>query len=282
MSHPSLSPGVRRLLSNGVSDQEQSTDSKGAASGSVQSVDRAVYILEMLSREGEASVSEIARELGVHASTVSRLINALTTHDLVERPGSDGRVRLGTGLLRLAGATASQLDLTEQAQPVCDSLAAELGETVNVAILSGDVAVNVCQAHSTSTITTQNWVGRRTVLHATSSGKVLLAYLNPRDCNALLRSGMERFTEYTVTSPRALRLELRKIRADGCARVAEEYEEGLNAVAAPVRSNDGTVIAAMSAAGPTYRLSPDDLVPTSQSVIEAAAEVSRRMGYSRQ
>lgn len=251
-----------------------------AASGSVQSVDRAIQILEILSRQGEASVSDIARELGVHASTASRLMTALVSHDLVERPGGNGLARLGIGLLRLAGATASQLDLTEQAQPVCDALAAELGETVNVAVLSGDVAVNVCQAHSASTVSTQNWVGRQTVLHATSSGKILLAYLNPRDCNALLRAGMEQFTERTVTSPRVMRTQLRTIRERGRATVIEEYEEGLNAVAAPIRSHDGTVIAALSAAGPTYRLPPEDLTQIADRAVEAAAEVSRRMGYT--
>lgn len=262
-----------------------SKDDSGARSpndagpSTVQSVDRAIWILEILSRDGEASVSEIARELGVHASTASRLISSLAEHDLVERPDGNGRARLGIGLLRLAGATASQLDLAEQAQPVCDALAAQLGETVNVAVLSGNVAVNVCQAQSTSSVSSQNWVGRRTVLHATSSGKILLAYLNARDTNALLRDGMERFTERTVTSPRVLRMQLRKIREAGYARVVEEYEEGLAAVAAPVRSYNGDVIAAISVAGPTYRMSPDDLSESTEAVIKSAADLSQRMGF---
>src|SRR5699024_3262691 len=174
-------------------------------SSSVQSVDRAIWILEILSRDGEATVSEIARELGVHASTASRLIASLAEHDLVERPDGNGSARLGIGLLRLAGATASQLDLAEQAQPVCDALAAELGETVNVAVLSSNVAVNVCQAESKSSESVQKWVGRRDVLHGTTSGNILLAYLDARVANALLRQGMERLTERTITSSRVLR-----------------------------------------------------------------------------
>lgn len=244
----------------------------------MQSVDRAVRVLEMLASHGEAQVSDIARELDVHASTASRLVAALEAHELVERPLGGGPVQLGVGLLRLAGATASQLDVTSQAQPLCDALAAELGETTNVAVLSGGVAINVCQATGTSTVAMQNWVGQHTVLHATSSGKVLLAHLEDRDLDALLRGTLERFTEHTLTSA-ALRTELAAVYDAGWATAVEEYEEGLNAVAAPVRAHDGSVIAALSAAGPAYRLSPDRLPEIAAAVIRTADEVSRRMGY---
>lgn len=249
-------------------------------SGAVQSVDRAVGVLEILARDGEAGVSAIARELGVHNSTASRLIRALGDHDLVDRPGGNGKARLGIGLLRLAGATAAQLDLSTQAQPVCDQLAAELGDTVNVAILSGGVALNICQAQGSNTVSTQNWVGQHTVLHATSSGKVLLAYLDAGERNILLRRSLERFTKRTPTSARAIRTALKSVRETGWAQSVEEYEEGLNALAAPVRTHDGAVIAAISIAGPAYRLSPDQLPELATTVVAAASEISRRMGYS--
>lgn len=247
--------------------------------GSVQSVDRAVQVLELLAREGEAGVAEVARELGVHSSTASRLITALSTHELVERLADTRRVRLGVGLLRLAGATASRLDVTSQAQPVCDGLAEELGETVNVAVLTGEAATNVCQAQGTSTVAMQNWVGQRTVLHATSSGKVLLAHLDEEERDARLKPRLERFTDHTLTSAAALRRELQTVRATGWASAVEELETGLNAVAAPIRRHDGEVIAAISVAGPTYRLSPDLLPEVAVTVIQAAAAISRRMGY---
>lgn len=247
--------------------------------GSVQSVDRAVRVLEILARQGEAGVSEIARELGVHPSTASRLIGALLGHDLVEHPGPRGRYRLGVGILRLAGATAGQLDLTTQAQPVCDALAAELDETTNVAILSGGVAVNVCQAQGSTAVAAQNWVGQRTFLHATSSGKVLLAHLADDEREAIVNGRLTRFTPRTLTSSKALREELRSIREGGCAWALEEYEEGLNAVAAPIRARDGTVVAAISVSGPAYRLSEELIPDACEAVMRAAAEVSRRMGY---
>jgi IclR family transcriptional regulator, acetate operon repressor len=250
-----------------------------APAGTVQSVDRAIRVLEILAEHGEAGAGEIARELGVHVSTASRLVGALVAHDLVEQPDRRGKYRLGVGLLRLAGATAGQLDLTTQAQPVCDALAAELDVTTNVAITTGGVAINVCQAQPSRAVTTQNWVGQRTVLHATSSGKVLLAYMSEGELAEVLADSLDEFTPHTVTSPEALQEQLRAVREAGCATAQEEFEEGLNAVAAPVRAHDGTVVAAISASGPAYRLPPERLPEACEAVVRAAAEVSRRMGY---
>src|SRR5690625_6457626 len=87
-------------------------------SGAVQSVDRAARVLEILARDGESGVGRLARELGVHRSTASRLVSALRAHDLVERTEGDASLRLGVGVLRLAAATRSRLDLTAQAGPV--------------------------------------------------------------------------------------------------------------------------------------------------------------------
>lgn len=247
--------------------------------GAVQSVDRAVQVLEILARDGETGIGEVARELGVHSSTASRLVAALSAHELVERAADGRRVRLGIGLLRLAGTTASRLDITTQAQPVCDALAQELGETVNVAILTGEAATNVCQAQGSSTVAMQNWVGQRTVLHATSSGKVLLAHLDEDKLDTLLSVPLERFTEHTLTSASALRRELRAVRETGWATATEELETGLNAVAAPIRGHDGAVVAALSVAGPTYRLSPERLPEVAIAVVRAADAISRRMGH---
>lgn len=253
----------------------------GAKPGSsaVQSVDRAVRVLQILAQNGETAVAHIARELGVHSSTASRLLTALQAHELVEQSRSRGSYRLGVGILRLAGATAGQLDLTTQAQPVCDALAAELDETTNIAILSGGVAINVCQAHPATAVATQNWVGQRTVLHATSSGKVLLAHTPEADLDDILAGELAGFTSHTITSAERLRAELRAILARGYAVAVEEFEEGLNAVAAPVRAHDGTVVAAISASGPAYRLTEERLPEVAVAVLRASVEVSRRMGY---
>ncbi|WP_084701937.1 IclR family transcriptional regulator, partial [Streptacidiphilus anmyonensis] len=245
----------------------------------MQSVDRAVTILELLAARGEAGVTEIAAELGVHKSTAFRLVAALELRGLVEQPGERGKYRLGLGLVRLAGAATVRLDLSQQSRPVCERLAVEVAETINVAILDVDAAVNIEQVLGPSAITTHNWVGQRTPLHATSSGKVLLAHLPEPALAQRLAEPLERFTSHTVTDPARLRRQLETARQDGYACTVEELETGLNAVAAPVFAHNGQVVAAISASGPSFRLAKPRLAEVARAVRTAAEEVSTRLGY---
>jgi len=247
----------------------------------VQSVDRALSILEILARRRDAGVTEIGKELGVHKSTAFRLLAVLESRDFVEQATDRGTYRLGFGIVRLAGTITAQLDLTRQSRAACERLAADLGDTVNIAILDGPRAVNITQSRGASSIASHNWIGQQTPLHATSTGKVLLAF-GPAGVRAgILAEPLERFTDATVTDAAALAAELDRIRDAGWACTAEEYEVGLNAVAAPVRGADGSVVAGLSISGPAYRLATDSFAGIAKRVIEAADEVSVQMGYVR-
>ena len=167
--------------------------------GVVHSVDKAVNVLEVLARRGEAGVSEVAAEIAVHKSTAFRLLATLEGRGLVEQIGNRGKYRLGVGLIPLAGAVTERLDVVRQGHDVCKRLAVELGETINVAVLQEHFAVNVDQARGPSTVATHNWIGRLTPLHCTSSGKVLIAHLEPgRRTGLLQKSGMATLTPRTV------------------------------------------------------------------------------------
>jgi DNA-binding IclR family transcriptional regulator len=256
------------------------SNSGGRDSGGVQSVDRAITVLEILARRGEAGVSEVAAEVEVHKSTAFRLLGALEARGLVEQASDRGKYRLGFGLIPLAGAVSDRLDVSRQGHDVCEQLAADLGETINVAVLQEHWAVNVDQARGPSTVATLNWIGRLTPLHCTSSGKVLLAHVDAEHRAAMLKaSGMERLTNRTITSPEVLDAELVRVRETGHALAVEEYEVGLNAVAAPVHDRAGEVVAALSMSGPAYRLAPEQLDELAPQVCEGAAEISRRMGW---
>jgi IclR family acetate operon transcriptional repressor len=245
----------------------------------IQSVDRAIDVLEYLAQRDDGAVTDLAAALGVHKSTAFRLLAALEARGLVEQVTERGRYRLGFGLVRLASATAARLDLVEQSRPVTRRLAAELGETVNVARLEGDAAVNVDQVLGGATVTTHNWVGQRTPLHATSSGKVLLAALGPAERARLAAGPHERFTLATITDPAELARELDRVAAAGWAATREELELGLNAVAAPVHGRDGAVIAAVSVSGPSYRLAPSRFEDVGALVVAGGEEISRRLGW---
>jgi IclR family acetate operon transcriptional repressor len=255
-----------------------STNSADPSSGS-QSVDRAITVLEIIAREGSASVSEVATEVGVHRSTISRLLTVLDLRGLVEAAPGRGRYRLGSGILRLASAVGTSLDVTVQGADVAADLAATIGETVNIAVVQGSSAINVHQSEGTGAITANNWVGRPTPLHATSSGKVLLAWLTGSEVEALLGSNLTAFTPATITDHRVLEAELARARSNGYAVTVGELETGLNAIAAPVRAAGGRVIAALSASGPAYRLPPPLLDRHSAAVIAAANRLADRMGY---
>jgi DNA-binding IclR family transcriptional regulator len=245
----------------------------------VQSVDRAVSVLEILARHGEAGVTEIAEELDVHKSTAFRLLGVLEHRGLVAQAKDRGKYYLGAGVLRLAGAAAVRLDISQEAVPVCRELSDELGETVNIAVLDDDAAVNIMQARGTASVTAQNWLGRRTPLHATSSGKVLLAHMPPTPREGFLARTLPRFTEHTVTMTGTLRAELETVAEQGYAVTVEELELGLAAVAAPVRAHDGKVIASISVSGPVYRMDSERLPELAELTVAAGAELSRRMGH---
>ena len=245
----------------------------------VQSVDRALAILDLLAQRGEVGVTELAAELTVHKSTAFRLVTALERRQLVVQVGDRGKYRLGLGVLRLAAATTGRLEVTREGQAVCERLARELGETVNIAILDEGSAINVLQEFGNAAVGSRNWIGRRTSLHATSSGKVLLAFADETLRKAILSETLERHTEKTVTDPAELRRQLDETVSLGWAGTNEELEVGLTAVAAPIRDGSGRVIAAVSVSGPSYRLAPDSFADVADRVIEGATEISTRLGH---
>src|SRR4051795_9961708 len=245
----------------------------------VQSVDRALSVLEILAAHGEVGVTEVAAELGVHKSTAFRLVAVLESRGFVEQLADRGKYRLGFGVVRLAGAAAAQLDIAQQGRAVCGALAAELEETVNIAILDSDRAVNISQVRGPAALSTHNWVGQGTPLHATSSGKVLLAYAPDAVRKSALSRELQRFTPATITDPEELRQHLDGIVERGWGSTVEEYEAGLSAVAAPVRGADGDVVAALSVSGPSFRMDSEDFPRLARRVLTAADELSRRLGF---
>ncbi len=255
--------------------------SEGVRDGAVvQSVDRAITILEILAREGEAGVTEVAAELDVHKSTAFRLVATLESHRLVEQTEDRGKYRLGVGVLRLAGATTARLDLVQEARPVCRQLAADTGETVNIAVLSDKSALYLDQVAGSSALQPHNWVGQHIPLHATSNGKVLMAWLSDAEIGDLL-GRLPAYTGQTITSKATLRKQLAQVREDGYAVAADELEIGLTAIAAPVHNAHGDVVCSISVSGPTFRLTEERAVEVVPLVVEAADELSHRLGWGR-
>jgi DNA-binding IclR family transcriptional regulator len=247
----------------------------------IQSVQRATRLLKAFdSGPAELGVSELSRRVELHKSTVSRLLATLESEGLLERVPATEKYRLGFMLVRLAGQVTHFGDVREAARPILVELTDRSRETVHLAVLDGGEVVNVEQIAGPHIVREANWVGRRTPLNCVANGKALLAFLPPEQIERILAGPLPRFTERTITDPRRLRKELAAVRERGYAQALGEIEEGLNTVAAPIRDAAGAVIASVSVSGPAYRVTADRIPALGALVVEAAARISARLGFS--
>src|ERR1700738_4260283 len=224
--------------------------------GMVQSVDRAIAILEVLAAEGAQAGADIARALGVHRSTALRLLATLERRGLVERAPSRAKYHLGLRLPQRASLVSGDFDLRNLARSVCAGLAETLGETVTLDVLEGGEIVPIEQASGSSSVVSVNWLGRRTPVHCTASGKVILAFADDIVRQRVLARPLEPLTPRSIVDVSELEKQLAAARIAGYARTFEELEMGLDAIAAPVYSADGEVVAAIDVSGPAHRLQP--------------------------
>ena len=267
-------------MSNNIASADAEDRDAAPTSGGVQSVDRAVTVLEILARRGAAGVSEVALEIGVHKSTAFRLLSALEERGLVQQASDRGKYKLGFGILRLASAIPGGIDVVRQARSTLEELATEFGETVNLAVIRSHYAVNLAQVRGPAAVSAQNWIGELTPLHATSSGKILLAHQDRRTQEALIdEAGLTRYTEHTITSRELFLIHLDTALSDGYAMTVEEYETGLNAIAAPVLDHGGHIVAAVSVSGPAFRLDPQRMDAIRTDLMDASQRISTRMGF---
>jgi IclR family acetate operon transcriptional repressor len=238
----------------------------------VGSVGRALALLDALA-DGPAGVNALARRIGVNPSSASRLLATLERGGLVTRePG--GPYRLGLHLVALADRVLASLDVRELARPQLRALAEATGETVSLSVPDGDQAVTVDFVPGASTVVSMAHLGRPSVGHATSTGKVLLAHAAP----AAPVTGLTAYTERTITDPRALEAELERVRAQGWAASVGEREPDLNALAAPVFGRGGRLAAIVSVQGPAARMSAERRAEVLPRLLAAAVSLSRALG----
>jgi DNA-binding IclR family transcriptional regulator len=225
-----------------------------AGGATYQSAERVLALLTSFEDgRAELGVTEMARLLGVHKSTASRLATALERAGFLTRHGR--RYRLGVEVIRLGTLALRSFDIVERMQPAMEKLSGQTGETINLAVPGGAGILNVAEIPSTYILNCSGgWTGRRTRPHAVANGKVLLAY------GAIpFPQVLERYTASTITSTHALREELDAVRSDGYAKAVGELEDELVAVAAPVFGPGGACMAALSISGPAHRMPAETL-----------------------
>lgn len=249
------------------------------AEPTIQSVQRAAALLRnFAAADSELGVTALSRELGLHKSTVSRLLATLQQEGLVERNPATGKYYLGWGVITLAGAALERLNWPQVAHPHLVELTQRTGETSNITVLSGRECINIDGVPSPQPIQYVGRIGTRTPLHATSTGKVLLAHRPPEQRRDLLPDPLPQFTPHTFTNFTALKQELDAVQARGYATGNEELREGLTAVAAPIFDHNGQAIAAIAVSGPSYRIT-EQLEPLAEAVQQTARTISAQLGY---
>jgi DNA-binding IclR family transcriptional regulator len=242
----------------------------------VGSVTRALALLEVLAASDTGlGVSELARRIGVNASTASRLLGTLEHEGFVERePG--GPYRLGLKLLALADRVLARLDVRALARGQLERLVAATGETATLSVPGEHAAITIDFVPSESTVASVARLGRPSIAHATAAGKVMLAFTGEGDAGGEL----DAYTESTITDPDELARQVRAARQQGFAEAVGEREPDLNALAAPVLGRAGELVAILGLQGPASRLSAARRRAIRPPLLDAAAALSRSIGGS--
>lgn len=249
----------------------------------IQVLDRAVGVLNAVAGEGpELGVAELAAQLRLRRSTAHRLVMVLECNNFLQRDAVTGKCRLGSRLMQLGLVALSRLDLAHLSRPHLKRLVDEVEETAHLGLLMDSEVISIVNVQCRHPLRFPSTVGTRSPIHCTSQGKAVLAFSPPEVVKGLLEHGrLKSHTKKTITSKAQFLKELSRIRELGYAIDDEEYEVGLRCIAAPVRDISGDVIAALSIAGPAFRMADDRIGALSTAVMQAAARLSSCIGFSR-
>jgi DNA-binding IclR family transcriptional regulator len=247
----------------------------------VQSLDRALDLLEALASAGELGVSDLAARTGLVPSTAHRLLSTLVERGYAAQSASGGRYLIGYKLLELASGLQDRVERIKlAAREHLEAIQRETGETTNLVVLEGRDVVYVDKVDGTRSVRLFLEVGRAIPAHTSGAGKAILAWRSREDVAALLGgSPLGRSTARTITTLDALEQDLARIRRRGFATDNEEHEEGVACVGTPVFDHRGISVAALSVSGPTTRILNADTADLGALLREHAEAVSTKLGW---
>lgn len=249
-------------------------------SGQLSSVKNALKILRSFTASNPVRrVSDLAEEIGVSKSTVSRLISTLVSEDFLAPDTDTAGYRLGYSVLTLGGALTSTNELYREVAPVLNDIVLQTGESAHVAVLEGQdvIYLNKNTGPYYSNILTS--VGAHNAAYAASSGKVMLSESDPEVIDQIFAEGVKAYTEHTITNPIKFKKELDKVRRQGYAMSIEEITKNNYSIAVPVRDMSGKIACAITVVGPLSRINKGKLEQFIKIMKEAALDASERLGY---
>jgi IclR family acetate operon transcriptional repressor len=246
---------------------------------SIQSVDRALYLLETIAEAGgEATLTELATRTGLNISTCHHLLATLIKRGFAAKVPGRRLYALGARILYL-GHACLQVDLPRRAQPYMEAINRATGETVHLAALQGDAVVTLAVREARHAVRVDTGkIGKLEAPHATSVGKAIMAWLPEDEMRRIVAHGMKRFTDNTITDFPALVESLRVVRRNGYALDREEFLPGVICVGAAIRDQAGTVIGAISASTPAMRASEEHVALMRDEIAAATRALSAEFG----
>jgi IclR family transcriptional regulator, acetate operon repressor len=245
----------------------------------VQSLDRAMTLLDILARSAGINLSDLAQQASQAPATVYRALITLQAHGMVEVEEKGQLWHIGGGAFRVGSAFLRRTKVVERARGPMDALMRATGETANLGVESGDEVLFLSQVETTQAIRAFFPPGTKGPMHVSGIGKALLAwYPADRVQGIIARQGLAKFTSLSITSEASLLRDLAHTRARGYSIDDQERAEGMRCIAAPIFNAFGEPIAGLSVSGPAFRINLSDAAKIGQAVREAARSVTEATG----
>jgi DNA-binding IclR family transcriptional regulator len=242
------------------------------------SLGKALQVLNRLGA-GPASLDQLAAAVGVHKTTVLRLLRTLAEEHYVFRDGQH-RYHLGSRVFELSSRGLEQREVRGLAAPHLVAFNREHGRTTHLSELSGAEIVYIDKLESHDHVRMASRIGLRAPVHSTAAGKVLVADLPPADLDAVLGAvTFTRATPNTLTTREDFLAELERVSAQGWAQDREENERSINCIGAPVRDASGRAVAAVSVSVPDIVLPYEQLLDLLPDLLAVTENISRDCGW---
>lgn len=249
---------------------------------SFSSLRNALRLLNLFTiEEPELRLSDIASRLEIGESTAYRLTNTLQEGGMLVRDSHTKSFRLAATILAKGNVILSKIDLCHISRPILEKLANETGEASHIAVFKENQVMYLYQIDSLNHVHLLSHAGRLNPVHCTSTGQILLANQSNSIIQSIIEGGLKKYTPKTITEPNKLLQLLKKIQDQGYAVSTEELHEGVGSIAAPVKNKKGEVVASVSIAGPTSRMSPNTLPKLIKQVQKAANDITLTLKDSR-
>jgi IclR family KDG regulon transcriptional repressor len=247
----------------------------------VQSVTRSLSILEVLSEFHEGlGITDIAQKVGLHKSTVYRLLSTLIQKEFVIQDKETNKYKTTFKLYELGNKRIKHMDILSASKAYSKKLMESVNEVVHLVVRDDHKIVYIDKVEANNTIRMASYIGNRSPMHCTSVGKAILAYLPEKKVEEIWnKSKAKKLTANTITDLSRLTEELVNVRSKGFAVDDEENEEGVRCIGAPIFNRNAEVEGAISVSGPAIRMSEEKMETVAIEVMKYAGLISRELGY---